>query len=138
MGNRQVSVSKGRRRRIVYKLVLWKLRVLCISAVVLSALLCYFVLKKPRYAFFATSAQGKNWALKSIARPVIGDDQVIQWSEGVVRRMFTMDFNSYRQVTLSLQKDFTPQGYAAYMQSFDNSGFRSAVVGSKLLLSSFV
>jgi intracellular multiplication protein IcmL len=116
-----------------YRLSLIALLLLLILNVLLIAGIAYNLTHPTPPEFFATTADGRIINVHPLSDPVVTDDFVLQWSADVARSAFDLDFVNYREELQRLTSNFTPSGWAWFLQQLKASNNLKTIQDLKMV-----
>lgn len=97
------------------------------GSVSLAALSGYYLSQPEEARYFAVT---EDWRMKELApltQPVMTPDAITDWVAGVMRRMFTLQYNNWRNELQDIQGQFTTSGWNAIMPALEAYGLTEAL-----------
>lgn len=88
-------------------------------AILVSSLIAIFVLDKPEYRFFATTADGRIIDIVPLDVPYRGD--VVAWSSQAAVEAMTFGFSDYRMRLQNSARFFTQRGWQTFLDALNTS-----------------
>jgi intracellular multiplication protein IcmL len=106
---------------------------LILNAVLLGGIV-YRVTHPTPPEFFATTSDGRIINIHPLSDPVVTDDFVLQWSADVARASFRLDFVNWREGLQQLASNFTPPGWAWFLQQLKSSNNLETIKQLKMVV----
>ena len=119
----------GRLMKLVYLLTF------AILALI-AALVFAFVTYVPEDRYFAETSEGARMQMVGLARPVVTQQALFDWSADAASQVLTFGFNDYDQKLSQAQQKFTQDGWVSFANVMANSSFFKNVVSEKQLVTS--
>lgn len=118
-----------------YRKVVAALLFCMLIMLILGSTLVYLFMNPPPPRYFATSVDGRITPLIPLNQPNISQSALLQWANTAAISAYTYNFVNYRQALQSASENFTPDGWAAFMQALQSSNNLTAVTAKKLVVS---
>ena len=125
------------RNNITYAMAAHSLRVAMLSiAVAILSLIVMIgaITMKSDPKFFAVDPDGRVTQLHPLDHPVLSSNQMVTWTVDNLTNALSIDFLRYREQLRDIEPYFTPEGYAAFLNAYKDSGNLDLVINNRYIV----
>jgi len=125
------------RNAITYSMASQSLRVAMLSiAIAILSLIVMIgaVLTKADHRYFAVDPDGRVTQLHPLDHPVMSSNQVVTWTVDNLTNALSIDFLRYQEQLRDIEPAFTPEGYAAFLHAYKDSGNLDLVIDNRYIV----
>lgn len=109
---------------------------ICAIIIILILLSLYFYLDKPAPITFSVYDEMRVQPAVPLDKPYLSTPDLLQWVADVVPKSFILDFNFYNDQLTTISKNFTPNGWKAFLNQLNIYANYNNVQAYKLFVTS--
>ncbi|MDD4615548.1 MAG: DotI/IcmL/TraM family protein [Alphaproteobacteria bacterium] len=114
------------------------LRISLVQIVVIALLICaiigFFMTMKPRSIYFATTSDGRIINIVPLNEPYLTPAQVIAWTASTAQNVMRFGYYDYRDRLQTASSNFTATGWDSFNKALKEASFLDAIHVRKLVV----